>query len=98
MNPDAFIAVLPAYLVVLGESENELPALVLGELTRKEGFRDAFDARIGRMTVQQRSVISRLLERLAYTEPFSRHYGSEIPAAVASWRAAAATNDSEPGT
>jgi hypothetical protein len=90
MNPDAFIAVLPAYLVVLGESENELPAFVLGELTRKDDFRDAFDARTARMTAQQRSVIARLLERLASTEPFSKHYGSEIAAAVASWRAIAA--------
>jgi len=89
MNPDEFIAVLPAYLVVLGVSENELPAFVLGELTRKDDFRDAFDARVARMTVQQQSVVARLLERLANAQPFARHYGSEIAAALASWRSIA---------
>ncbi|MEO6775054.1 MAG: DUF6714 family protein [Kofleriaceae bacterium] len=87
MNPDAFIAVLPAYLVVLGDAGNELPAFVLGELTRKEDFRDVFDARVAQMTTQQRSVIAVLLEQLANTQPFAQHYGAELAAAVTSWRA-----------
>jgi hypothetical protein len=89
MDPDTFIALLPAYLLVLEESENELPPLVLGELTRKDEFAGAFDARTARMTTQQRSVVARVLARLANTEQFARNYASEVAAAVSSWRSVA---------
>ena len=86
MNPDAFIAVLPAYLVALANADNELPAFVLGELTRKHDFRDAFDARVERMTPPQRSAVARLLAHLATTTPFADHYGAQLETARASWQ------------
>lgn len=87
MNLEAFVAVLPAYLTALVTgTQSELPALVIGELTRKDAFRDTFDARVARMTVQQRSVIALVLESFARTDRFSRLYGAKIDEALASWR------------
>jgi hypothetical protein len=91
MSADAFIAVLPSYLIALGDTTSELAAFVLNELTRKEEFGDAFDARVATMTTRQRSVIRSLLELLAYNEVFAKLYGSEIASAVASWHAAIVT-------
>ena len=87
MNPDAFIAVLPAYLLALEDTEKELPVFVLDELTRKDDFRDAFDARLARMTTQQRAVIGRVLERLSSNKRFAEHYGPRLAAAITSWSA-----------
>lgn len=87
MNPDAFVAVLPAYLLVLEDTEKELPVFVLDKLTRKDDFRDAFDARVARMTAPQRLVVARVLERLSNNRRFAEHYSPELEAAIATWSA-----------
>ena len=87
MNPSAFAAVVPAYLAALvrGDTENQLPVLVLSQLTRKEGWEERFDARVGQLTKQQRVVIGRVLEALRRGGRFA-HYRLEINAALDSWR------------
>src|SRR3989442_662642 len=79
MNPTAFAAVIPAYLAALvrGDIENQLPVLVLSQLTRKKGWVERFDARVGRLTERQRAVVVRVLETLAKGDRFS-HYNMEI--------------------
>jgi hypothetical protein len=48
MNPDAFAAVIPAYLAapVRGDTQNEMPLFVFSQLTRKEDWISRFDARV----------------------------------------------------
>src|SRR5229473_4474488 len=87
MNPNAFAAVIPAYLAALvkGDTQNQLPVLVLSQLTRKENWLERFDARVARLSERQRVVIARVLEALAQSDRFS-HYNAETNAALDSWR------------
>lgn len=87
MNPDAFVAIVPAYLTSLVEgTQNEFPTFVLGELTRKEEWKEQFDARVTRLTAQQQAVIALVLDVLAKSDRFLRLYPAEIKAAADSWR------------
>jgi hypothetical protein len=87
MNPDAFASVIPAYLAALvrGDTENELPAFVFSQLTRREDWIRRFDARVARLTEQQCIVIARVLEALAKGDRFPQ-YKAKISAAIDSWR------------
>ena len=87
MNQPAFAAFLPAYLASLlrGDTSNALPAMVLLQLTRREGWEETFDARAAQLTSTHRAAIVRVLEALAHGERFS-HYRQEIEAALASWK------------
>lgn len=88
MNPDAFVATLPAYLTALVRgTQNELPVLVLSQLTRQPGYFEKFDARLVPMTVLQRAAVTRVLEALSSTDRFRRFYPEVIGAALETWRA-----------
>jgi hypothetical protein len=69
-GPDAFVAVLPAYLVALirhDDTLNMLSPFLLLSLRRKEKARSQaiFDARVARMTEHQRAAVTQVLEGLA---------------------------------
>ncbi len=87
MPPDAFVAFLPAYLAALveGGTENELPALVFSQLTRRAGWEEKFDSRASLLDKSQRQAIVRMLEELERGERFS-HYRSGISDALSSWK------------
>lgn len=98
MTPGAFAAVLPAYLASLlrGDTENELPALVFLQLTRRPGWEEKFDTRVAELTGQQCMVTKDVLEALAKGDRFS-HYRTKIDAALASWQAVLAGSPGSPG-
>jgi hypothetical protein len=86
MKPAAFASLLPAYLTALvdGKSQNELPDLLLRQLTRREGREAEFDARIAKLDANQRAAVTSVLTDLPATERWS-HYRSEFDAARTSW-------------
>ena len=86
---DAFVSIVPAYLVAVirGKSNYELSALVLSQLTRKQHDNPKrLDARQNRMTGPQRRVIARAFDILARTDRFIECYKTEIEAALETWR------------
>ncbi len=85
LNPDAFVAILPAYLAALlrGDTESEVAAFVLSQLTR-EARPEKFDTRLALLSRDQRIMVARILSALGETDPWSR-YRPEIEVALASW-------------
>jgi len=88
MPPAAFARFLPAYIAALlrGESENELPELVLLQLTRRPGWESKFDGRMALLTPLQRALVVQVLEALAQGDRFP-HFRDRIDAALLSCRA-----------
>jgi hypothetical protein len=87
MKPKTFAAFVPAYLasLVRGDTQNELPELVLTQLTREQGWEHKFDERAVLLTDQQRITIANVLDALAHGERFE-HLRREIATALSSWR------------
>ena len=88
VSPEAFAALVPAYLAALvkGDTEGQVPGLVAHQLTRREGWESTFDARLAELDVAQRRAIARVLDELA-NSPRWTHYADQFQAALASWRA-----------
>lgn len=97
MGLDAFAAFVPAYLASLlrGDTQTPLPAMVLPQLTREEGFEETFDARVAHLTAKQRAAILHVLEALTQSDRYDQ-YRRQIDAALASWRAVQDLPDSVP--
>lgn len=87
MNKEAFVAILPAYLgALLHQTQNEMPALVLSQLTPEADREMRFAARVDCLSPRQRRVVARVIQGLAATDRYQRFYREGVEAALATWR------------
>lgn len=86
LDPEAFVAVLPAYLAALlrDEIESQASAAVFSQLTR-EPRPEKFDARIALLSESQRAAVAHALATLAGAKAWSL-YHAKISAALDGWR------------
>jgi hypothetical protein len=86
MPPDAFAALMPAYLAALLQDQYELELLIHTSFTRRQGWEFQFDPRIAYLDVNQRKTILHVFEYLASHHNSKNKYAQLVASALECWQ------------